>query len=91
MKRAQGKYGGAMYVLESGREIHANWGVLGIADQVDGPGTLTQGFDDTVHGAEDDSIEHALDPDVVPMTLAERREVAADVIAQWVAWAEDER
>lgn len=31
------------------------------------------------------------DLDEVATTLEERREIAADIIARWVSWAEDER
>lgn len=68
------------YVLDSGREIPANEGLLCPMDS----GVLAEGYDGTVDQSWGDDPDCDAEP---ALTEAERKEIAMHMIARWLTWA----
>jgi hypothetical protein len=88
MKRLRrGGYPVDDHVLESsGRALYAHAGIIGIDDA----GSVFQGFDGTIETY--DYRESYINegpgspPDPPPLTDAERRELAEEMVARWKKW-----
>lgn len=63
------------YALSTGREIKANWGIIGLSTD----GVLTEGYDGRLLGHLGDSDDY----DPADWTAAERAELADFMIARW--------
>jgi hypothetical protein len=67
------------YVLSTGREFHANLGIIGIAQQSEDNTGYCR-----VHGYElGEGLDSSLDADEQTWTLAEKEELADYMIEQW--------
>ena len=70
-----------VFTLESGREIKANNGILGIS--ADGSRDLHEGYDGTVERF-DPSVDRG---EGYHLTQAEREEISAFMVELWKDWA----
>lgn len=62
------------YTLTTGRRFYANRGIVGLGPQA---GDLSSGYDDGIE------LERDWDPEFPPWTVAERRELADEMIRRW--------
>ncbi len=71
--------GGGNYLFSTGRELNASRGMLSVSADPEETGRLCEGYDGNVFES------WGSDPD--SFTIAERRELADFMIAEWNKWA----